>query len=127
MYRCILIKRWWLADSFLESYIRRTSCLDLAWSGAYSSEALSMLQSEKYDLVFASMPAPDMVVPESIVSELRKQQSLIISTPYPEYLFSDYHLEPIYYLKEPFPPCNLQKALEKFIESTYRRKISMPV
>ena len=122
VYRCILIKKWWLADSFLESFIRRTSCLELTWSGAYSAEALSTLQTGSYDLVFASLPSPEMTVPESILSELRKQQALIISASYPEYLFSGYGLDPLYFLKEPFPPANLQRALEKFRDIAFCRK-----
>lgn len=115
MYRCILINRYWLADSLLEKYIQRTRCLDLIWSGAYSDEALEILQSNDYDLVFASLPSPDQIIPEGVLSELRRQQSLILTSSYPEYLFSAYDLSPITFLKEPFSIINLKLAIEKYI------------
>ncbi|MCF2445428.1 hypothetical protein L0657_15810 [Dyadobacter sp. CY345] len=114
MYRCILINRWWLADSLLEKYIRRTYCLDLVWSGAYSEEALQMLKSDDYDLVFASLPSPDRIITEDMLFEFRRQQSLVITASYPEYVFTGYDLNPICFLKEPFPMANFQSAIGKF-------------
>jgi len=122
MHSCILINRWWLADSLLEKYIRRTGCLDLVWSGAYSHEALQMLQSNQYDLVFASLPSPEQVLADSVLNELRRQQSLIITASYPEYLFSGYELDPICFLKEPFPMANFESALGKFISLDSTKK-----
>lgn len=121
MYRCLLINRWWLKDSLVENYIQRTSCLDLAWSGAYSEEALHELQSGSHDLVIASLPSPDHVIPESILSELRGQESLILTAMYPEYLFSSYNLNSLFFLKEPFAMGTFQQALEKYISSTYAK------
>lgn len=115
MYSCILINRSWLADSFIENYIHRTGFLDLTWSGAYSEEALEMLQTKNYDLVFASLPSPDQMIPEDILSELRKQEALIITASYPEYVFSGYELNPVSFLKEPFSMANFQLTIEKVI------------
>lgn len=117
MYRCILINRGWLTDSLLHKYIQRIGCLDIIWSGAYSNEALRVLQSKDFDLVFASLPEPNQVINESLVDELRKQQSLIITSSYPEYLFSGYKLKPISFLKEPFTINSFRAALEVYIDS----------
>ena len=106
----------------MEKYIRRTGCLDLVWSGAYSHEALQMLQSNQYDLVFASLPSPEQVLADSVLNELRRQQSLIITASYPEYLFSGYELDPICFLKEPFPMANFESALGKFISLDSTKK-----
>jgi two-component SAPR family response regulator len=115
MYSCILINRSWLADSFIEKYIHRTGFLNLTWSGAYSQEALEMLQTKNYDVVFVSLPSPDQIIPEGILSELRKQQALIITASYPEYVFSGYELNPVSFLKEPFSMANFQLTIEKII------------
>jgi len=121
MYRCILINRWWLADSLLEKYIRRTGCLDLIWSGAYSDEALDTLRSNDYDLVFVSLPSPDQIISDDVLSELRRQEFLIVTSSYPEYLFYGYDLNPVSFLKEPFSIVNLTSAIDKCAVATYKR------
>lgn len=116
MYQCLLINRWWTADNPLEHYIQRTGCLDLVWAGAYSDEALQKLQFEAYDLVFFSLPTPGTLISEPFLAELRRQKSLILTSLYPEHLFKEYELTPVFFLEEPFSITQFQKAMEKYFD-----------
>lgn len=115
MYRCLLINRWWQADNPLERYILRTGCLDLAWAGAYSDEALHKLQTDVYDLVFVSLPAPEYVIPESFLLALRSQPALIATALYPESVFDSYCLRPLSFLEEPFSPGQFEQAINRYL------------
>lgn len=118
MYRCILIKRWWLVDDILEIFIRRTECLELIWSGAYSDEAIDILKSEKYHLVFASLPSPNALLYKDFFSELGREPQLILSSIYPEHMFNSQGFEPVIFLKEPVSISQFEHAIAKFIEKT---------
>jgi len=83
-------------------------------NGTSAEEALQMLKSNDYDLVFASLPSPDRIITEDMLFEFRRQQSLVITASYPEYLFTGYDLNPICFLKEPFPMANFESAIGKF-------------
>ncbi|PQA55112.1 type 2 periplasmic-binding domain-containing protein [Siphonobacter curvatus] len=115
MFNCLLLHRSYLSDTLLEHYIRRTGCLDLTWTGSYSSEAVQEIRSGKYDLVFVSLPEPHSLLPESLVTTLRHCKSLVLSSLYPEHLYAHYRLERLHFLTEPFPAQQFQQAIEKYI------------
>ncbi len=118
MFNCLLLHRSYLTNTLLEHFIQRTGCLDLTWTGSYSNEAVQEIRSGKYDLVFLSLPEPDFSMTEDLLSVLREQKSLILSSLYPEQLYSHYQLQRIHFLTEPFPPQQFQQAVEKYITLT---------
>lgn len=119
MYRCIHISRGSLTESLLNYFIRRTICIELRWDGPLSDEVISVLRSETYDLVFVSLPPPDEILPESILTELRSQRSLILSSLYPKHLYLEYQLKPICFLTEPFSVNDFQLAMENYFINVY--------
>jgi hypothetical protein len=119
MYRCIHISSGSLTESLLNYFIRRTICIELRWDGPLSEEVISVLRSEIYDLVFVSLPPPDEILPEDILTELRRQQSLILSSFYPKHLYFNYQLKPVCFLTEPFSVHDFQLAIEKHLFNVY--------
>ncbi len=117
MFNCLLLHRSYLTNTLLEHYIQRTGCLDLTWTGSYSSEAVQEIRSGKYDLVFVSLPEPDSLLPETLITALHHcdGKSLILSSFYPEHLYAHYQLERLHFLTEPFPAQQFQQAIETYI------------
>jgi len=93
--------------------IRRNRCLNLIWHGSFCAEAIAMLQSKSFDIVFVSLPSPDMKLPENILAELRASGVLFATSIYPDHLFHLWKLDPLCFLTEPFAVQDLQKALDQ--------------
>lgn len=113
MFRCIHIGSLSKRESLLLSVIRRTVRLNLIWHGPFCTEAVAMLQSKSFDIVFVSLPSPDTKLPESILEELRASGVLFATSIYPDHLFHLWKLDPLCFLTEPFAVQDLHKALDQ--------------
>ncbi|RAK68054.1 hypothetical protein [Hymenobacter edaphi] len=118
MYRCLLLCDAGVTPSdLLLKFIRRTGCLDLVWAGAYPDLAAAGLPAAGWDLVFASLPAPEQPVPEAWQELLRRQPALVLTSPYPARLYAGHDWQPLAFLAEPFSFDQFQRALQRYFDS----------
>lgn len=119
MFRCIHIGSFSKKESLLLSVIRRTVCLNLIWHGPFCIEAIAMLQSKSFDIVFVSLPSPDTKLPENMLEELRASGVLFATSIYPDHLFHLWKLDPLCFLTEPFAVQDLHKALDQHFGNSH--------
>ena len=113
-YRCIVLNRSWLANNPLDAFIKRTGCLDVVWTGAFSEEAIQRLQTEQFDLVIASLPLEE-TLSDSMIRALRQLPWLILTSSYPKRRQTQLGLQPLAYLHEPFSADQFQQSVQTFI------------
>ena len=93
----------------LAHYLQRTGWLTISQTGAFTEEILAHLESGSYGLVFLRLADPADEVPSQFLEVLRNHPALIITSPYPQHLFSHLRLAPFDFLTEPY-------SFERFAE-----------
>ncbi|SHJ39335.1 hypothetical protein SAMN02745146_3015 [Hymenobacter daecheongensis DSM 21074] len=117
MYRCLLLCYSGVApSSLLLKFIERTGCLELSWVGTYAELAPSAPPAAGWDLVFATLPAPDHPLLDSYWRVLQGQKALILSSLYPEKMFVREGWRPVAFLNEPFSFEQFQEALQRYLD-----------
>ncbi|MCR4854434.1 MAG: LytTR family DNA-binding domain-containing protein [Prevotella sp.] len=109
---CIIVDDEPLAVSLLESFVGRTSGLELLASFTDSVEAVAAIRDQKPDLVFLDIQMPDLngmdlarIVPE--------QTSIIFTTAFKEYAFESYEVSALDFLLKPIRYNKFLVAVEK--------------
>jgi len=118
MYRCLVLHAPGLLPSgLLLKFIGRTGCLELVWAGAYADLSLARQQAADWDLVFASLPAPDQLLPADYWHLLQQQKALVLTSPFPAKLFVWAGWHPVAFLTEPFSFAQFQQALQLYLDT----------
>lgn len=99
--------------SQLAHYLQRTGWLQFGQTGAFTEEMLICLRSDDCALVFLRLANPDDHVPGPFLDALRIHPAVIITSPYPQHLFSHLNLHPFDFLTEPY-------SFERFADSMDR-------
>ena len=109
---CIIVDDEPLAVSLLETFVGRTSGLELLASFTDSVEAVEAIREKKPDIVFLDIQMPDLngmdlahIVPE--------ETSIVFTTAFKEYAFESYEVSAVDFLLKPIRYNKFLMAVEK--------------
>lgn len=114
MLNCLIIDDEPLAIQLLEDFVNKTPYLKLADKFEEPLQALSVLESEKIDLLFLDIKMPDISGIDFYKSLVNKP-AVIFTTAYSEYAIDGFELKAMDYLVKPI-------SFEKFITACNRVK-----
>lgn len=114
MLNCLIIDDEPLAIQLLEDFVNKTPYLKLAGKFEEPLQALSVLESEKIDLLFLDIKMPDISGIDFYKSLVNKP-AVIFTTAYSEYAIDGFELKAMDYLVKPI-------SFEKFITACNRVK-----
>lgn len=114
MLNCLIIDDEPLAIQLLEDFVNKTPYLKLAGKFEEPLQALSVLESEKIDLLFLDIKMPDISGIDFYKSLVNKP-AVIFTTAYSEYAIDGFELKAMDYLVKPI-------SFEKFIAACNRVK-----
>ncbi|WP_276502984.1 LytR/AlgR family response regulator transcription factor [Terrimonas pollutisoli] len=114
MLNCLIIDDEPLALQLLEDFVNKTPYLKLAGKFEEPLQALSVLESQKIDLLFLDIKMPDISGIDFYRSLVNKPE-VIFTTAYSEYAIDGFELKAMDYLVKPI-------SFEKFITACNRVK-----
>ena len=101
--------------SQLAHYLLRTGWLQFGQTGAFTEEMLLCVQSDDCALVFLRLAAPDDTVPGPFLDALRNHPAVIVTSPYPQHLFSHLNLHLFDFLTEPYSFERFADSMERYV------------
>ncbi len=102
--------------SQLGHYLQRTGWLSFGQTGAFTEEMLACVRSEDCALVFLRLADPSEEIPGPFLNALRQHPAVIITSPYPQQLFSHLDLQPLDFLTEPYSFERFALSMERYVE-----------
>lgn len=99
----------------LAQYLQRSGWLTLGQTGAFSEEMLVSLQSTDRALVFLRLASPGELIPVPFLNHLRDCPTLVITSPYPQHLFSHLLLHPFDFLTEPYSFKRFAQCMDRYV------------
>lgn len=112
MLNCVIIDDEPLAIQVLQDYVNKTPYLHLCGSFEEPLQALSVLETNRVDLLFLDIKMPD-ITGVDFYRSLTKKPEVIFTTAYSEYALTGFELKAIDYLLKPI-------SFEMFITATNR-------
>jgi len=100
----------------LAHYLQRTGWLSFGQAGAFTEEMLVYVQSGGCALVFLRLADPEDTVPRPFLEALRQHPALIITSPYPQHLFSHLNLHPFDFLTEPYSFERFTASMQRYVD-----------
>jgi DNA-binding LytR/AlgR family response regulator len=110
--RCLIIDDEPLALDLIESYVLKTSFLELAGKCASAFEAIEIIHQEPIDLLFLDIQMPDLSGLE-LTRSLPKGPKVIFTTAFEQYALEGFKADAIDYLLKPFNYAEFLKAASK--------------
>lgn len=101
--------------SQLAHYLQRTGWLHFSQSGTFTEEMLACLQTEECALVFLRLGSPDELIPEPFLRVLQQHPAVVVTSPYPQQLFTHLDLRPLDFLTEPFSFDRFAASMDKVV------------
>ncbi len=102
--------------SQLAHYLQRTGWLNFGQTGALTEEMTTYVQSETCALVFLRLADPHEVIAGSLLDALRQHPAVILTSPYPQHLFSHLNLQPFDFLAEPYSFERFAISMDKYVK-----------
>ncbi len=112
--KCIIVDDEPPAIRLLEKYVAKVSFLELVSSTTSSLEALSILESEKIDLVFLDIQMPELTGLQ-LSKIIKGKTNIIFTTAYSQFALESYSVDAVDYLLKPF-------EFERFYEAVLKVK-----
>jgi DNA-binding LytR/AlgR family response regulator len=112
MLSCLIVDDEPLAADVIESFVAKMPHLHLTGKVNSATEALSLLKSEKVDILFLDIQMPEMTGLE-LLKTLRNPPIVIFTTAYPNYALESYEIDAADYLLKPVAFDRFVKALNK--------------
>lgn len=117
--KCIIVDDEELARTLLENYISKLPNLELVAKCKNPLEAMTILQTEKIDLIFLDIQMPELTGVE-FLKTLAKKPMVVLTTAYPDYALEGYALDVVDYLLKPF-------GLDRFMQAVNKAMARRPV
>ncbi len=112
MTTCLLLSHYGAVECLLTKFVYRTGFLDIVWAGAYTDEAIDLLNDPAIALAMVCLPPPGQALKPELVQGLQRHRALFVTAQYPEHLYAHYKLRPVAFLNEPFSFTQFQAALQ---------------
>ena len=110
---CMIVDDEPLAVKLLETFVGRTSDLELKGSFTDSIEALDVLAREPVDLLFLDIQMPDLNGMELAHAIDTERTRVIFTTAFKDYAFESYEVNALDFLLKPIRYIKFQAAVEK--------------
>ena len=110
--RCLVMDDEPLAVEIIGRYIQRVPSLRLVGQCENAIQALTMLQQQEVDLLFADIRMPELLGTD-LIRILQHPPRVIITTAYAEYALEGYDLDIVDYLLKPIRFERFLKAIDK--------------
>lgn len=110
--RCLIVDDEPLARDIIVRYLERLSNFELVTTCEHAIQAISVLQQQEVDLIFADIHMPEMLGTE-MIRTLKNPPKVIITTAYPNYALEGYELDVVDYLVKPIQFERFLKAINK--------------
>ena len=110
---CMIVDDEPLAVKLLETFVGRTSDLELKGSFTDSIEALDVLAREPVDLLFLDIQMPDLNGMELAHAIDTERTRVIFTTAFKDYAFESYEVNALDFLLKPILYIKFQAAVEK--------------
>ena len=112
--KCVVVDDEELARQLIKTYIEKVDYLECVATFESALDALSLIKSEKIDLLFLDIQMPD--IKGTDFAELLKnaETRIIFTTAYSEYALKGYDLNALDYLVKPIAFKRFLSAVEKF-------------
>ena len=114
--KCLAIDDEPLALKQIGAYIKKTSFLELVALSKSALDALELMTTNSFDLVFVDINMPDLNGMD-FVKSLKEKPGIIFTTAYSEYAVEGFKVEAIDYLLKPI-------GYEDFLKSALKAKAS---
>ncbi|MES2134121.1 MAG: LytTR family DNA-binding domain-containing protein [Bacteroidota bacterium] len=112
---CLIVDDEPLALDLIESYVAKTPFLELKGKCQNAFEAMSVLNTEKIDLIFLDIQMPDMNGID-FSKTLSPDIKIVFTTAFKDYAFEGFKVNAIDYLLKPFNYAEFLKAANKASE-----------
>lgn len=112
---CLVIDDEPLAIELMESYVNKTPFLELRGKCLSPFDAMSILNTEKIDLIFLDIQMPDMNGMD-FSKTLSPDIKIIFTTAFKDYAFEGFRVNAVDYLLKPFNYQEFLKAANKAAE-----------
>lgn len=112
--KCLIVDDEPPAIRLLEKYVSKVPFLELVSSTTSSIQALSLIESEKIDLVFMDIQIPELTGLQ-LSKIIKGKTNIIFTTAYPQFALQSYEVEAVDYLLKPF-------EFERFYEAVLKVK-----
>lgn len=116
MLRCLIIDDEELARTLLKTYANKVDYIEVVGTFENPIEALSIVKSQKIDLVFLDIQMPDLKG-TSMAKMLPDNCKVIFTTAYAEYAIEGFELNAVDYLLKPI-------TFERFLQAVSRLRSS---
>lgn len=100
----------------LAHYLQRTGWLSFGQAGAFTEEMLAFVQSTDFALVFLRLADPTDVIPNPFLDALQRHPAVIVTSPYPQHLFSHAGLHPFDFLTEPYSFERFTATMQRYVD-----------
>lgn len=121
IYKCLIVDDETLARELISSYISRIGFLEEVGSCNNAVDALTILRTQKIDILFLDIEMPEINGIE-LVNNLLIKPAIILTTAYSEYALDGYEIGITDYLLKPIQFDRFFKAITKVVE--YNEAIS---
>lgn len=112
MINCLIVDDEPLAADVIESFVGKMPHLYLVGKANSATEALSILKTNKVDIMFLDIQMPEMTGLE-FLKTLRNPPLVIFTTAYPNYALESYEIDAADYLLKPVSFDRFVKAINK--------------
>jgi two-component system, LytTR family, response regulator len=116
-YKCLIVDDEKPAHMVLQSHISKTEDLIYTDSAYNGKEAIKLLNTNTYDLLFLDIEMP-LINGLEVLETLTVKPATIITTSYNQFAFEAYQLDVLDYLLKPI-------SLPRFLKATEKAKISI--
>ena len=116
MIRCLVVDDEPLALDILEDYISKVPFLTLVKTTTSAIEGLSLVQSDKVDLVFLDVQMPELTGIQ-FLKIINGKCDVILTTAYSQYALDGYELDVVDYLLKPIAFDRFYKAAQKVLQN----------
>src|SRR6266404_430826 len=114
---CVIVDDEPLAREVIRRFIERVPSLQLVSECSNAIQAMTFLQQNEVQLLFADIQMPEVLGTE-LIKILKNPPKVIITTAYPQYAVEGYELDVVDYLLKPVQFDRFLKAINKFFQQT---------
>ncbi|GHC57758.1 LytR/AlgR family response regulator transcription factor [Ulvibacter litoralis] len=112
--KCVVVDDEELARELIKAYIQKVNFLECVGTFESALDALTVLKSEKIDLLFLDIQMPDIKGTEFAELIKATDTRIVFTTAYSEYALQGYELNALDYLVKPINFKRFLSAVEKF-------------
>jgi DNA-binding LytR/AlgR family response regulator len=112
---CVIVDDEPIAREIVSSFVKKVHDLELVKICKNASEALTVLNNEKIDLLFLDINMPE-ISGLSLAKSIRSNTKVIFTTAYREYAIEGFDLQAVDYLLKPISFDRFLKAVQKYFE-----------